>query len=529
MTKKKFVLLGITIILFGMLTIGSGKGTEKTGQLWFSFMNWPAMDNSENFSNYEYGRDLLMSVEPNSFLMTEGGDNQVFGLLYFSEAENIRPDVDLYDEKGNIFPRLYGDFIGFIKEELDILRMIRNFQIYSTGRPVYMTWEREDFHRINLEGIRLKKALLLFELNEKAKKSPSPEIKNYFLTLAAVIKDRYQLDSLSQLELTVKNMIDEKTFSGQLRSGGNLFEQDFKEFGPWYLKRFGLLYKVTPIRYAALDALEDVGNLASEDELRELVGRNTKIKLSPEAFSILVGELIEEGHVKIVAENLIQLVKPYTVLFKPESPMMDLSSIEYWNYYKRSFLEVPFAKKWDVLSRSVFVNYFLGLNQAYLQIGSDIRYLSELEQDQAKKESLLRDAISINEAAFDFLVDTVEYQVDNSSLLAQIGNRMEKNGYEYKATRYWILAAKADLNYTWGYLKAAQGLLKMAEMSDESLDDKRKLVSEAIDWILLFQNQQKKQLQFNNASKEMIQNDKNLNTSREMLKRAYDELNETSS
>ena len=59
--------------------------------------NFKYNDYHLNWLNHDYGKNLMISTEPNSVLMTEGGDNQVFATVYFIYAEKLRPDITPYD------------------------------------------------------------------------------------------------------------------------------------------------------------------------------------------------------------------------------------------------------------------------------------------------------------------------------------------------------------------------------------------------------------------------------------------------
>ena len=58
---------------------------------------------------YGYGRNMLLTMEEDSILLTEGGDNQVFVLQNLLQIENARPDITVYDQKGHLFDQIYGN------------------------------------------------------------------------------------------------------------------------------------------------------------------------------------------------------------------------------------------------------------------------------------------------------------------------------------------------------------------------------------------------------------------------------------
>ena len=82
------------------------------------FGHMAANDNHKNYANHNYGKNLMNTLEPNSVFMTEGGDNQVFTSAYNQMAMQLRPDVRIYDQKGNVFYRIYGDFRYMTQQEV---------------------------------------------------------------------------------------------------------------------------------------------------------------------------------------------------------------------------------------------------------------------------------------------------------------------------------------------------------------------------------------------------------------------------
>ena len=129
--------------------------------------NYKYCDNHLNWLNHDYCKNLMVSTEEGSIYMTEGGDNQVFGSLYFIYAEKLRPDLSPYDQKGNIFKKIYGD-MRYINDSETLPRRMNlvdshlfeseepfyedmrspadpYFIPYWEGkRPVYLTWQRPE-------------------------------------------------------------------------------------------------------------------------------------------------------------------------------------------------------------------------------------------------------------------------------------------------------------------------------------------------------------------------------------------------
>ncbi len=114
---------------------------------YFPFKAHFALNNVRHaWANDNYGRNLLKTLEYKSILFTEGGDNQVFSLLYHTYVEHRRPDVNIYDQKGNVF-LLYGDMMRMNPIQLFESQVTNDYKKIKTGRPIYYTWK--DYRRQN--------------------------------------------------------------------------------------------------------------------------------------------------------------------------------------------------------------------------------------------------------------------------------------------------------------------------------------------------------------------------------------------
>jgi tetratricopeptide (TPR) repeat protein len=109
--------------------------------------NFKRHDNHMDRTNHNYGLNMLMSVEPHSYLMTEGGDNQVFALAYLTMVEKMRPDLTIHDQKGNVFINPYGDMARMTAEMLEDAKTRANAKIIESGRPVYLTWRWREIYK----------------------------------------------------------------------------------------------------------------------------------------------------------------------------------------------------------------------------------------------------------------------------------------------------------------------------------------------------------------------------------------------
>ncbi len=338
----------------------------------FTFLqNYKFNDNHLNWLNHDYSKNLLMCSEQNSVFMTEGGDNQVFGSLYFTYAEKIRPDISPYDQKGNIFKRIYGDlrYIDYqtIQRRMQLVdthlfageepfyedirdRKDPYFIPYWQGRrPVYLTWER-----------------------------PSP----------------WEL--------------------------GEMYFQDFKRplpsdylknlgLGEYYYKRYGIMYKVQNIKYKLVDYLE-VKKSVSVSEANKLFNEWLKRNVSLDFVNKKIIELKNEGLVNVLGDKII-FVKMY------EPPLKD-------GYFENLLLrwkEIPNAKYLDVLSREIIINYGYQFGEIYRE---RVNELIELKKGEKNPEIIKNIDSLIQEnwkKAREYYEVAIYYGWDSLSVLHNVG------------------------------------------------------------------------------------------------------------
>jgi tetratricopeptide (TPR) repeat protein len=114
--KYKFVYIPLLLLLLIQFTF-SYKGNNK----------------SKSFAAYDYGYNLIQSIDKNSTAFLEG-DNLVFPVAYLCKIEKILPKGKIYDETGNVLENIYGkNFMQLDKNTHDmILRKVQSYFIDNT-------------------------------------------------------------------------------------------------------------------------------------------------------------------------------------------------------------------------------------------------------------------------------------------------------------------------------------------------------------------------------------------------------------
>ncbi len=451
MTKKNIIFINTIIFgfIFFLLTWGLGGNTTNHFTSWFQYKkNVQSNDNSLNWVNHNYGKNFLMGIEPNSIFMTEGGDNQVFSILYFALIENKRPDVDFFDQKGNVFPRLYGDLLNTFRDELELIQAIRDFQLYSTDRPVYVTWKRKDLEKLSINYLQQKKKELLNKV-----KNPQRKI---------ALDRKYQLNNLEALKRTTRNYIDKSIYDFKLRSGGYLYQQDFKYLGPWYLKQFGLAYKVVPIRYAIVEALDIHGGQGNYQQLQETIKKISKVSMSENLFVISLRKLVEEKYIAFSENNgnSLRLLKKFNSVFP------GITALDYWDRYKFFYKKVYNSSSWDFLTLEIYSYYARYQREQYLSASNYLKQKADFTSTPKNKNNFLKLANDYREKSLTVTEENIAFTPNNVILNYFLATANQETNPK-KAAKHFAKINEINYKNTASILRAAQLLYNFASKNQD--------------------------------------------------------------
>lgn len=259
--------------------------------------NFKYNDHSKNWLNHDYGKNLLSSTEENSVFMTEGGDNQVFSSLYFTYAEKLRQDLFPYDQKGNIFKKIYGDLRYVTYQTLEERKPLVDRGLFTGQEPFYAD----------------------------IRSSALPYLVPYALGKPATYLT-WKLENPNKL-------------------------------GDFYYKNYGQMYKVQEIRYAILDYLENIKS-ESEANLRAYTQDTLGRQISNEEWKRWLSQLQSDGYIR-KENNSIILVKTYKKPFSkdPKETFIkrwdDIKNLEYYDYLSREIVNSFAFEQVNLLSDEI--------------------------------------------------------------------------------------------------------------------------------------------------------------------------------
>ncbi|MGL5956113.1 MAG: hypothetical protein ACRC0X_05855 [Brevinema sp.] len=269
-----------------------------------SINNYKYNDHSKNWLNHDYGKNLLSSTEEYSIFMTEGGDNQVFSSLYFTYAEKLRQDLFPYDQKGNIFKRIYGDLRYVSVEILEERTYIVDQGLFTGLEPFYT-----------------------------------------------------DIRSLKKPYLVPYALGEPSTYLTWQRAN----QQDLGDF---YYKNYGLMYKVQDIPYAIIDYIETIKSAYIDDIIPYLEGKLNR-EVSQEELTNWINQLVQEG---LVSQNNREIIflRSYSKPFKKDPTenfiirWQEINNLPYYDYLSREIV-ISFAYE----QLTLLGNKILELQKAY--------------------------------------------------------------------------------------------------------------------------------------------------------------------
>lgn len=93
-----------------------------------------------DFLAFDYGRTILRSLPQGSVLVMDGGDDTFYSLSFLTVASRLRPDIELRDRGGVVFPGGYGpDFRALTKDSKEARRREVEGRWFAAGRLWYST------------------------------------------------------------------------------------------------------------------------------------------------------------------------------------------------------------------------------------------------------------------------------------------------------------------------------------------------------------------------------------------------------
>ncbi len=99
-----------------------------------------AASRRDDFLAHDYGRTILRTVPRDAVLVMDGGDDTFYSLAFLTYASGLRPDVELRDRGGVVFPGGYGpDFRSLTKEQKEARRREVENRWFASGRLWYST------------------------------------------------------------------------------------------------------------------------------------------------------------------------------------------------------------------------------------------------------------------------------------------------------------------------------------------------------------------------------------------------------
>lgn len=295
-----------------------------------SVSNFKYNDHSKNWLNHDYGKNLLSSTQEYSVFMTEGGDNQVFSSLYFTYAEKLRQDLFPYDQKGNIFKRIYGDLRYVTSDILEQRTKIVDQGLFTGQEPFY----------------------------SEIRSSRPPYLVPYALGAPT-------------------------TYLTWQRPNQH-------ELGDFYYKNYGLMYKVQKIPYAIVDYVQPLKTTtlnAVSNYLNEKLGRS----ITSAEITQWSDQMVMEGYISRNRDD-ISYIKDYPKPFvkDPKESFIirwnEIENLRYYDYLSREIVNSYAYEQMNLLAAQIEDLQTALINEKSETIKQEIttkidKYWDELQQN----------------------------------------------------------------------------------------------------------------------------------------------------
>ncbi len=464
---KKSVVIDILLGLFFLILVA-----------FTYFQNYKYNDNSKDWLNHDYSLGLLKSTTTNTVLMTEGGDNQVFGLAYFQMVEFKRPDVVCYDQKGNVFKRIYGDLRYLPGFNLQLRMDIVDYNIINGKEPFYKgelgTKGEPTFEDYTLKGQVAKKNVYMTWTGKELWKYGDYYYKQYGMLHKVSDAKYFIVDKLKEFKslpvsylssryksLLVPNLSPQKVFE-VIRVmeydryvsivSNRVVANPSRVFS--YNPPSGKLLFIDLLKDTIYGEASRDGGFSLDFGSLNLIISKVKDRVDQnfgKVFYSVLSELQREGYISVRGDRAY-FVKDYA---HPNG----LDTLDYYKFYKNRWKETPVSLWWDYLTREIAASYNYGLAQYYIDRVNEYTSVTNILDPEVRKEitKRMREYIDLIP---NYIEESVKYGYDMAPILHNSGMLY------YQLSRYYSSLGGGNVEDAKKYLLKAMELMKKAINTD---------------------------------------------------------------
>ena len=399
------------------------------------FQNYKYNDNSKDWLNNDYSLGLLKSTTTNTVLMTEGGDNQVFGLAYFQMVEFKRPDVVCYDQKGNIFKRIYGDLRYLPGFNLQLRMDLVDYNIINGKEPFYKgefgTKGEPTFEDYTLKGQIAKKNVFMTWTGKELWKYGDYYFKQYGMMYKVSDSKYFIVDKLKEFKSLPASYlkVQYKSLLVPNLSPQNVFDvirlMEYDKYVSIVSNKVitnpskVFLYNHDPDKLVFVDLLKSTiydesskgGGINLDVASLNLVASKVKSKVDQvfdKVFSGVLSSLQREGYISVRGDR-VYFVKDY------EHPN-GLDTLDYYKFYKERWTETPVSLWWDYLTREIAASYNYSLAQYYMNKINEYTSITNILEPGAREE-IVKKIVDYRKLIPNYIDESAKYGYDMAPIL----------------------------------------------------------------------------------------------------------------